>query len=1777
MQQRHPESRSNSLKPILQLVFAAVVLLRAPGWESIASAALFTPDTAVMESTSVQDGQDAARRTRPVRTDFAQLGDVAAGKLKTLTFNLFDDVVVESDVEQVTRLGDGRFIATGTLRGVSHGQFTLAVNELAVAALVHVPGIGVFRVTTIPGGRQAIDQLGETEPCDSPNDAIEPPGAASRPTARSLTAMTETSVPADDGSLFDLLVVYTPAARTAAGGTAAIEAIVDLAVANTNLAYQNSLIHPRVRLVGVSEVNYVESGSGNTDLQRLSTHGDGYIDEVHALRDELKADLVCMITNSMLGLCGVAYQMTEASASFESSAFSVVHRSCASALTVPHELGHNMGCKHDRDTTGGCGFGDAYGYREAPTGGFRTVMAYAPGTQIPYFSNPDVLYKGRPTGTPLDQPKPTCNARAINVNASIVANFRVSSEATASQSLSALPARAGAKAMAADCGVIYVDASASGAQTGTSWSAAYRDLQDALDAARAAGGTGSQIWVAGGLYRPDRGTGDRFASYHLVSGVAIYGGFAGTEATLGERDPAAHPTLLSGDLAGDDASGDIWENSAHVVDGSDTDATAVLDGFTITAGNCLNLSWAYEGGGGVGIRNGSPVIRSCRLTANSGQRGGGLVSLDGAPTIVGCVFDGNHAGPLGGGMYARGGNPRLVNCIFSGNTNTQCELVPTGGGVCASATQIEIVNCTFYGNQASLGRGVGVISGAEVTLTNCILWDDDETLSGDVTGQIWGGAPAINHCCIRWWIDGLGGDGNHGYNPLFANALGPDGVAGTADDDFRLSPLSPCLDTGGNDHLPSDVAGDIAGDDRIQHCRVDMGAYESPFYASCGGDSAPDGCRIESGAEADCNHNGVPDSCEVLSSNRVAVAHAGSTGCTLLDAAGRIIVELAPPTEYSLSEPSDIVTDDRRRVYVSGAGSDNILCFSGITGKFIREYRGDALRRPAALLFKTANTLLVANAADNTIVELNVDTGLVTRTLVAAGDEGLDTPLALALSSDGYLLVASAGSDTVLAYKPDTGAFVRAAAGGEGLVHPAGLAVSGDGSVLVSSRDSNAILRFDGRGGLLGDFVPPGSAGLSRPGKIDRGPNGQYLVASAGDGRLLEFNVSTGMPIDLDPQTPGMQAAFGESAALTAPAATVVLSPTECDGNGIPDSCQLADGSGDDCNKNKVLDACEVDTDGDGVIDACTQDKDGDGILDDGDHDGTPGDNPCTGGQTAKCDDNCPYTPNPDQTDDDGDGVGDACSPVRVFVNGAAQGANNGTSWTDAFTDLQMGLDAARQAGPGPVQIWVAAGTYLPDRGTGDRAASFELTDGVSIYGGFAGNEIRLNQRRPLAHPTMLTGDLAGNDAVGDLADNSYHVVMASNVGASAMLDGFIVTSGHADGPSPDDSGGGLHVALSRPTIIGCTFRSNVAARDGAGVACAAYADPKLVNCSFIGNVAGQGGGGLANDLYSRPALTNCLFSVNSAASGAAVLNATYSHASLTNCTLSGNAAVGFGGGLYNSYSRPTLTNCILWGNRDSQPAPGPAQITNDSGAAAATYSCIQDDQPGDDVRYPGRGNIDVDPRFVRGPSSGDLSDPGDLSLRVDSPCIDAGNNTAVPIDSFDLDLDRYYVEPLPLDLFGRLRFVDAPLTADTGVDRAPIVDMGAIEYEPDCNGNGIPDTCDVGCGAPGGLCDVPGCGQSKDCNGNKLPDECEADTNHNGVADGCEFQYGDFDLDGDVDQSDFGALQACLTGDDVLVTDPACQALDLDHDDHISDDDLWLFRDCLTGEGIQADPACRN
>ncbi|HUW95696.1 MAG TPA: DUF1565 domain-containing protein, partial [Anaerolineae bacterium] len=232
--------------------------------------------------------------------------------------------------------------------------------------------------------------------------------------------------------------------------------------------------------------------------------------------------------------------------------------------------------------------------------------------------------------------------------------------------------------------VRYVKPTASGSGNCSDWANACT-LQNALGAA----GTGDEIWVAEGTYKPGALI---TATFQLTSGVALYGGFAGSESSLEERDWTVHETILSGDIGTPD---DTSDNSYHVVTGSGTGGTAVLDGFTIRGGHADGASFSQQLGGGMYNEGGSPTLVNVTFSGNYAYLGGGMENYNSSsPTLGNVTFSGNSASYHGGGMDNWNSSPTLVNVTFSGN------YADYGGGMYNDGSSPTLVNVTFSGNSA---------------------------------------------------------------------------------------------------------------------------------------------------------------------------------------------------------------------------------------------------------------------------------------------------------------------------------------------------------------------------------------------------------------------------------------------------------------------------------------------------------------------------------------------------------------------------------------------------------------------------------------------------------------------------------------------------------------------------------------------------------------------------------------------------------------------------------------------------------------------------------------------------------------------------------------------------------------------------------------------------------------------------------------------------------------------------------------------------------------------
>ena len=522
------------------------------------------------------------------------------------------------------------------------------------------------------------------------------------------------------------------------------------------------------------------------------------------------------------------------------------------------------------------------------------------------------------------------------------------------------------------------------------------------------------------------------------------------------------------------------------------------------------------------------------------------------------------------------------------------------------------------------------------------------------------------------------------------------------------------------------------------------------------------------------------------------------------------------------------------------------------------------------------------------------------------------------------------------------------------------------------------------------------------------------------------------------------------------------------------------------------------------------------------------------------------------------------CQAEAPVVDHDADGGD-GQSWETAFNDLQDALAAA--ADPAVIEIRVAAGVYHPDGPGGDRAAVFQLRDGLEIKGGFAGpgQPDPPDFRDPSVYESILSGDLNDDDDPGGdppmTDDNSYHVVNGNWTDPSAVIDGFAITAGNADGSLPHDGGAGMIIFRGDPTLRNCTFRGNSAFNFGGGlfnelssptVVHCTFIDnraflgggvinllesspvmidcrfdqnrassaggmvnitdshPAIINCSFFGNVSFIGGG-MRNLTRCNPLMVNCLFSGNSANTGGGLFNESDSNPELINCTFSRNEAAfeSGGGGIRNQSANLRLTNCILWGNRDDGGANDDesAQVRTDDGIVTVDYSCIE----GWTGELGGVGNIGDDPSFLDPDGQDDVvgTNDDDLRLTPGSPSIDAADGSSVPPDAHDLDADGDTDEPIPVDLKGHRRFVDDPATSDTGNPApggASVVDMGALEYIP---GDGDDD----------GDTDLSDYSDLQDCFTGPA----------GGILPGCDLY--DLDDDGDVDLTDWAVLQLAFAG----------------------------------------------
>jgi hypothetical protein len=400
----------------------------------MASSTQATPPPARPEEAAFDQPRPARDEALPpqARRGTGIVGRLSAGALDAvqLAFTLPDGRIVKARRQQ--RIDDpagqyeawlgtfdeqpGSLVVLGTLRGTTTGFLTYGAELWEILPTGDGQQLMLYRFDDA--------RLPTAEPTVTPSRAT---GVLSAP--QGLAAIEPTAAMLERGYVHDLLVAYTPAARQRYG-RAPLETMVRNAVEAANQAYRNSGVAITLHLVGLREVPYVEHGDMRAALRDVQTTGDGLLDEVHALRTRVGADIVTLVSENS-DSCGIAWSMRGEGASAASTAYNVVNAGCLSNQSLAHEVGHNQGNMHDRDSTANVGaYPFSYGYRHCTDDGqgFRTIMAYACRgvARVARFSSPLLSYQGQPMGVAYetDPDNAADNVRSMNATADTVAAFR---------------------------------------------------------------------------------------------------------------------------------------------------------------------------------------------------------------------------------------------------------------------------------------------------------------------------------------------------------------------------------------------------------------------------------------------------------------------------------------------------------------------------------------------------------------------------------------------------------------------------------------------------------------------------------------------------------------------------------------------------------------------------------------------------------------------------------------------------------------------------------------------------------------------------------------------------------------------------------------------------------------------------------------------------------------------------------------------------------------------------------------------------------------------------------------------------------------------------------------------------------------------------------------------------------------------------------------------------------------------------------------------------------
>lgn len=410
---------------------------------------------------SIEPRSEFIRNPVPVRVDFTPLAAAREREVFQVQLDLGLDEAVVLEVDAVFEHAENAYTLSGNLADDPMSEFSLSVYEDAAVGTFKSAAIGIRQLRYAGEGIHRVEEIDpglarercrpllppEEEPGQessaataNPNRDIDGEGIAEAESQADAegeadgmaddsgggSSSGDAPAPGDNVNL-DVFVAYTQATIDYEGGLNPLLALINQGVSETNLAFAANGIGATLRLVGTAEVAYSGTSSGDM-LSALRSTNDGIMDEIHALRDSAGADFVSLWA-PLSDAGGRGYLMTALTTDFAANAFNVVHSAYIYANTFAHELGHNFGCHHavgdgnpPLERGGTILYPYSYGWRFTGSNGstYRTIMAYAPGTRIRKWSDPNLLHEGTPTGRADTED----NARSIGNALSTLVQFR---------------------------------------------------------------------------------------------------------------------------------------------------------------------------------------------------------------------------------------------------------------------------------------------------------------------------------------------------------------------------------------------------------------------------------------------------------------------------------------------------------------------------------------------------------------------------------------------------------------------------------------------------------------------------------------------------------------------------------------------------------------------------------------------------------------------------------------------------------------------------------------------------------------------------------------------------------------------------------------------------------------------------------------------------------------------------------------------------------------------------------------------------------------------------------------------------------------------------------------------------------------------------------------------------------------------------------------------------------------------------------------------------------